>query len=99
MDWECSCAVAAKVDISRGTSAVCYCQSCREFSHRTEVYGELDQAGGLDLFQVAPEEFKILKGAENLTWMRLTKKVRCAGTRPALIPRWHISCMCEYSPS
>ena len=62
------------MDISRGTSAVCYCQSCREFSHRTEVYGELDQAGGLDLFQIAPEEFQILKGAQNLTWMRLTPK-------------------------
>ena len=75
MHWECPCgAFAAEVDISRGTRAVCYCQSCREFAHRTQIEKELDEAGGLDLFQVAPEEFHILKGAENLTWMRLTPK-------------------------
>ena len=75
MHWECRCgAFEAEVNVSRGTRAVCYCPSCREFAHRTNADSDLDSAGGADLLQVAPEDCKILKGAENLTWMRLTPK-------------------------
>lgn len=76
MEWTCRCgAFSAEVDPSEGIRAVCYCRSCREFAEMTEAGASLDDQGGSDLFQVAPERIRFLKGgAENLTWTRLTEK-------------------------
>jgi hypothetical protein len=75
MEWTCRCGVfAAEADTSGGLRAVCYCNSCRNFAIRTGAEGVLDEAGGSDLFQVAPERMRFLRGAENLSWLRLSSR-------------------------
>ena len=84
MEWTCRCgAFAAEVETRRGIRAVCYCESCRAFAERTNAAAALDEAGGSDLFQVAPEEVRFLRGGEGLAWVRLTEK------GPA---RWYTTC-------
>ena len=85
MDYSCRCgAFAAEVDITPAAiRAVCYCPSCRAFAEQTDATDALDPAGGSDLFQVAPEQIRFLRGAENLTWMQMTEK------GPA---RWYTTC-------
>jgi hypothetical protein len=75
MEWTCRCgAFAAEVDTRRGTRAVCYCPLCRAFAEKTDAADVLDAAGGSDLFQVAPEEMTITRGADRLAWTKLTEK-------------------------
>lgn len=84
MEWTCRCgAFAAEVETRRGIRAVCYCESCRTFAERTGAAGDLDDAGGSDLFQVAPEEVRFLRGGDGLAWTKLTEK------GPA---RWFTTC-------
>lgn len=84
MEWTCRCGqVAAEVDPSGGTRAVCYCRSCRRFAELTGAADALDAQGGSDLYQVAPENARITRGADKLTWMRLTEKGPL---------RWHTTC-------
>lgn len=87
MDWSCRCgAFQADVDTERGIRAVCYCKSCREFALKTGATDALDAAGGSDLYQVAPQEMRVVQGADRLAWMRLTDKgplrwfTTCCGT-------------------
>lgn len=75
MEWSCRCgSFSAEVDTRRGVRAVCYCSSCRDFAKRCQAEQSLDDAGGSDLYQVAPEAVKFQRGADNLTWLRLTQK-------------------------
>lgn len=75
MEWICRCGTfAADIDTRRGTRVVCYCNSCREFWARIGATGALDAAGGSDLFQVAPEQVRFVRGAGGLAWLRLTEK-------------------------
>lgn len=75
MEWTCRCgAVAADVDPKGGTRAVCYCQSCQRFAALTDATDALDAQGGSDLYQVAPENMRMIRGADKLTWVRLTEK-------------------------
>jgi len=75
MDYTCRCgAFAAAIDPSKGVRAVCYCKFCREFTVKTDAADTLDAAGGTDLFQVAPEEMRIMRGADKLAWTRFTPK-------------------------
>lgn len=75
VEWTCRCGeVAAEVETKRGIRAVCYCTFCRDFARRTGAEDALDAAGGSDLFQVAPEEIRLTRGADKLAWMRLTDK-------------------------
>ncbi len=75
MEWACRCgAFAAEADTSGGLRAVCYCNSCRDFASRMGAEDALDEAGGSDLYQVAPERIRFLRGAENLAWLKLTPK-------------------------
>lgn len=75
MEWTCRCgAFAAEVETGGGIRVVCYCPSCRDFALRTDAAQALDEAGGSDLYQVAPERVRILRGADKLAWMRLTEK-------------------------
>lgn len=84
MEWTCRCGgFAAEVDTRRGIRAVCYCESCRSFAERTDAADKLDEAGGSDLFQTAPEEVAFLQGGEGLAWLKLTEK------GPA---RWYTTC-------
>lgn len=74
MEWTCRCgSFAAEVDTHNGIRAVCYCSSCREFAKRCDAEHSLDEAGGSDLYQVAPEAVSFERGADNLTWLRLTQ--------------------------
>lgn len=85
MEWTCRCgAFAAEVDVTPASiRAVCYCPSCRIFALKTGAGDALDEAGGSDLLQVAPEDVRFLRGSENLRWMQLTPK------GPA---RWYTAC-------
>ncbi|MEQ9040477.1 MAG: DUF6151 family protein [Silicimonas sp.] len=84
MEWTCRCgAVAAEIDPRGGTRAVCYCGSCRRFSALTDAGDALDAYGGSDLYQVAPENARITRGADKLAWVRLTAKGPL---------RWHTTC-------
>ena len=84
MEWTCRCgAFAAEAETRGGIRAVCYCNSCRAFAARTEATDSLDPAGGSDLYQVAPEQLRFLRGADKLAWLKLTPK------GPA---RWYTTC-------
>ena len=75
MQWTSRCgSVTAEVETHGGVRAVCYCCSCRDFALRTGAEDALDEAGGSDLYQVAPEAVRFLAGAEHLTWLRLSEK-------------------------
>ena len=75
MEWTCRCGqVAAEVNPTGGTRAVCYCPSCQRFAALTDAEDALDPQGGSDLYQVAPEAARITRGADKLAWMRLTEK-------------------------
>lgn len=84
MEWTCRCgAFAVEVEPKGGTRAVCYCRFCQDFARRTDAEDTLDPQGGSDLYQVAPEAARILRGREHLTWIRLSDKGPC---------RWHTTC-------
>lgn len=84
MEWTCRCgAFRAEVETGRGIRAVCYCESCRTFAGKTDAADALDEAGGSDLFQVAPEEVRFTSDQAPLAWMKLTEK------GPA---RWYTTC-------
>lgn len=84
MEWTCRCgAVAVEIDPRGGTRAVCYCGSCRRSSALTDASDALDAYGGSDLYQVAPENARITRGADKLAWVRLTAKGPL---------RWHTTC-------
>ena len=84
MEWTCRCgAFSADVDLRRGIRAVCYCESCQKFARLTGAADALDEAGGSDLYQVAPEEVRFQRGGDVLAWTKLTEK------GPA---RWFTTC-------
>lgn len=81
--WKCTCgAVEARVPTT-GARLSCYCESCREFVEKFDMGARLDEAGGSDLLQVAPDGVEFLKGTENLRWLRLSPKGPM---------RWYASC-------
>ena len=82
--WTCRCTeVSFALSVGGGTRAVCYCNSCRNFALRLGASDILDEWGGSDLYQVAPEAAQIVRGADKLGWARMTPK------GPA---RWFTTC-------
>lgn len=82
--WTCKCGqVALTVAPNGGTRAVCYCKSCRAYATRLGASDILDEAGGSDLYQVAPEAAQFVKGGDKVAWTRMTNK------GPA---RWFTTC-------
>ncbi|MEL6523820.1 MAG: DUF6151 family protein [Pseudomonadota bacterium] len=71
--WTCKCdQVALTVVPKGGTRVVCYCNSCRGFTTRLGASDILDECGGSDLYQVAPEAAQFLKGADKIAWTKMT---------------------------
>ncbi len=71
--WRCECgSVEARLPTD-GFRLVCYCGSCRDFATRLGSGDRLNDAGGSDLIQVAPDSVEI-KGIEHLRWMKITEK-------------------------
>ncbi len=82
--WTCNCGdVVLDVTPKGGTRVVCYCESCRGFVARLGADSILDDWGGNDLFQVAPEAAVFMSGADKLAWTKMTDK------GPA---RWFTTC-------
>lgn len=82
--WTCKCGqVALTVEPEGGTRVVCYCNSCRGFVTRLGASDILDECGGSDLYQVAPEAARFVKGANKVVWTKMTDK------GPA---RWFTTC-------
>ncbi len=75
MRWTCNCGeVELSVAPGDGTRIVCYCGSCQRFANDFDAADTLDDAGGADLYQTAPETVKIVKGHNNLNWVKFTPK-------------------------
>jgi len=73
--WTCRCGeVSFALTPDGGSHVVCYCESCRNFVNQLGATDILDQWGGNDLFQVAPEAAQIVKGADKLAWGQMTEK-------------------------
>ncbi|NNE88093.1 MAG: hypothetical protein HKN27_08450 [Silicimonas sp.] len=53
---------------------VCYCKSCRAFVESLGAGRILDDAGGNDLLQTAPDAFQFTQGQDLLTWTKVTEK-------------------------
>lgn len=82
--WTCKCGqVALAVEPEGGTRVVCYCNSCRGFATHLGASDILDECGGSDLYQVAPEATRFVKGANKVAWTKMTDK------GPA---RWFTTC-------
>jgi hypothetical protein len=82
--WTCKCAqVALAVEPEGGTRVVCYCNSCRDFATRLGASDILNECGGSDLYQIAPEAARFVKGADKVAWTKMTDK------GPA---RWFTTC-------
>ncbi len=82
--WTCDCGeVVLNVTPTGGTRAVCYCESCRGFVARLGAESILDDWGGNDLFQVAPEAATFVTGTDKVAWTKMTDK------GPA---RWFTTC-------
>jgi len=74
-NWTCKCGeVALSVAPKGGTRVVCYCNSCRDFATRLGAGDILDEFGGSDLYQVAPEAAQFVKGADKIAWTKMTDK-------------------------
>jgi len=50
------------------------CRDCQAFAHALERADVLDAAGGTDIVQVAPANFEITEGHENVRCLRLSPK-------------------------
>lgn len=82
--WICRCGqVELLVETAGGSRAVCYCNSCRGFATRLGAAEILDEWGGSDLYQVAPEAAKFVRGADKVAWTKMSEK------GPA---RWFTTC-------
>lgn len=72
--WTCPCGdTALDVASGDGTALVCYCRDCRAFTRLTGGCDDLDAAGGTALYQVAPSDVTIARGAVSLRALRLTR--------------------------
>lgn len=84
LDWRCDCgAMHLRVDPSGGSRVICYCRDCQAFARAAGRPDLLDEAGGSDLYQVAPHQARFETGADRLSALRLTDK------GPA---RWYATC-------
>ena len=84
IDWCCDCgAMYLKVDPRGGSRVICYCKDCQAFARATGRGDILDEAGGSDIYQVAPHQVRIEAGSDRLAALRLTDK------GPA---RWYVTC-------
>ncbi|MDA9865410.1 DUF6151 family protein [bacterium] len=72
--WRCTCGEVEATLPSHGNRIICYCGSCRAFVEQLDAGNRLDQQGGNELFQVAPDGVRLTKGIDQLVWMRLTEK-------------------------
>ena len=86
VEWKCSCgAFGLRVrDVpASGAHVVCYCCDCRAFARLRDAAASLDPAGGVGLYQVAPESLEILRGAKHLRSLKLTARGPI---------RWYVEC-------
>lgn len=65
-----------------GMRLVCYCVDCQTAPRHLGA-DVLDDAGGTEILQVAPDQITFTKGAENLGVLRLS---------PKGLMRWHTTC-------
>jgi hypothetical protein len=67
-----------------GNHVVCYCDDCQTFANHLSTAGNiLDEWGGTEVYQTAPWNINIHKGAEHLRCLRLT---------PKGLNRWYTGC-------
>lgn len=78
LELKCECGdvvgklqLTAKQDFSR---LVCCCTDCQSFARKSKRSEALDEYGGTDILQVAPNMIEINKGADLLVCNRLSKK-------------------------
>lgn len=72
------------VNPKAGTRVKCYCKSCQEFANHLDKGNHiLDERGGSDIYQVAPNRITITTGGEHVKCLRLT---------PKGLLRWYASC-------
>ena len=75
---KCSCGnvqgIASGVRVNSGVRVVCCCDDCQSFAQYLEREDITDEYGGTDIFQMAPAQIKITKGAEEIRCVRLTTK-------------------------
>ena len=74
--------VASDVSPITGFRFVCYCKDCQAFARLLERTDIVDQAGGTDIFQMAPARMRLIAGIEALRCSRLSGKVL----------RWYSDC-------
>ena len=75
MRWSCKCgAVEATVMPNKGARLLCYCSHCQAFAKTLGAADALDDAGGSDILQTAPDSMTIERGKEHLKCLQLTEK-------------------------
>ncbi|MCX6117981.1 MAG: DUF6151 family protein [Proteobacteria bacterium] len=82
---KCGCVegVAQNVRPSNGIHLICYCKDCQAFaSYLGREQDLLDEAGGTEIFQIAPADLRISKGKD---------QIRCVQLSPRLM-RWYTDC-------
>ncbi|GDY27538.1 hypothetical protein AHAT_34280 [Agarivorans sp. Toyoura001] len=76
--------VVKQVSANSCNRMACYCKDCRRFAnHLSADSNTLNEYGGTELYQVAPNSLRITQGAEHLACLRLKRKG---------IYRWYSAC-------
>jgi hypothetical protein len=82
---QCGAVRGDAIDVSprTGNRLVCYCDDCQAFAHHLGRTDVLDEAGGTDIFQLAPAQVRITEGVDG---------VRCIRLSPKGLFRWYAAC-------
>lgn len=67
--------VAHQLSPRSGFRLVCYCKDCQAFAHLLKRPDVLDEAGGTDIFQMAPGRVTLTSGADALRCLRFSNRV------------------------
>ena len=71
-------------DLKAANHAVCYCKDCQAFAHFLGQDREiLDERGGTEVVQTAPQNIRFTQGIESIACMRLTERG---------LLRWYAEC-------
>lgn len=75
---------ANRIDPREGLRLICYCRDCQAFAnHLGRGADILDEAGGTDIYQLAPTKLEITQGMDQVECLRLTDKG---------LYRWYAAC-------
>lgn len=87
LDLECKCGAVGGLarDVSPGTinRVICLCADCQSFAHHLGRSDLLDERGGSDIIQLAPDSVSFNRGTEKIAAVRLGPKGPF---------RWYASC-------